>query len=135
MYKTSTYPLPEDKLKKLEEYLKELIGKEFVVPPQAPVAVAVFFVEKPEGSLRLVIDYRPLSRITSKDDYPIPKIQDLLNRLGQANWFSKLYLQKGYCNVAVAEEDQWRWAFRTRYATYQFPVAFRIWALPLFSIG
>ena len=121
-YKRSTYPLPEDKLAKLKEYLKELIDKEFIVPSQSPVAAPVFFVKKPDGSLRLVVDYRPLNKITIKDDYPIPKIQDLINRLGKAKWFTKIDLQKGYYQVEIAEEDRWKSAFKTRYGTFQFLV-------------
>lgn len=71
VYKRSTYSLPDGKLKKLKEYLKELIHKEFVVPSHSLVAAPVFFVGKPEGSLRLVIDCRPLNKITTKEDYPI----------------------------------------------------------------
>ncbi|PHJ26011.1 retrotransposon ty3-gypsy subclass, partial [Cystoisospora suis] len=116
-YKRSTYPLPDDKLTKLKEYLRDLIDKEFIVPSQSPVAAPVFFVKKPDGSLRLVVDYRPLNKITIKDDYPIPKIQDLINRLGKAHWFSKIDLQKGYYQVEIAEEDRWKSAFKTRYGT------------------
>ncbi|PHJ21918.1 retrotransposon ty3-gypsy subclass, partial [Cystoisospora suis] len=95
--------------------LKELVDKGFIVPSQSPVAAPVFFVGKKDGSLRLVIDYRPLNRITIKDDYPIPKIHDLINRLGKATWFTKLDLQKGYYQVEIAEADQWKSAFRTRH--------------------
>ncbi|PHJ15615.1 retrotransposon ty3-gypsy subclass, partial [Cystoisospora suis] len=68
----------------------------------------------------MVIDYRALNGITIKDDYPLPRIGDIINRLGQAKWFSKLDLQSGYHQVEVAEEEQWKMAFRTRYGTFQF---------------
>ncbi|PHJ20723.1 retrotransposon nucleocapsid protein, partial [Cystoisospora suis] len=121
-YKKGTYPLTDENLMKLKEMLNELVEKEFIVPSQSPVAAPVIFVGKKDGSLRLVIDYRPLNRITIKDDYPIPKIHDLINRLGKAKWFTKFDLQKGYYQVEIAEADQWKSAFRTRYGTYQFKV-------------
>lgn len=121
-YKKGAYPLTDENLKKLKEMLNDLVEKEFIVPSQSPVAAPVFFVGKKDGSLRLVIDYRPLNRITIKDDYPIPKIHDLINRLGKAKWFTKFDLQKGYYQVEIAEADQWKSAFRTRYGTYQFKV-------------
>lgn len=70
--------------------------------------------------MRLVIDYRGLNKITLKDDYPIPRIHDLIDRLGKAEWFSKLDLTAGYYQVQVTEADQWKTTFRTRYGTYQF---------------
>lgn len=74
-------------MKKLKEYLRELIGTELMAPLQAPLAAPVFFEEKPAGPLLLVIGYRPLSETTTEDDYPIPGIRDPINQLVcLANW-------------------------------------------------
>ncbi|PHJ19707.1 retrotransposon ty3-gypsy subclass [Cystoisospora suis] len=121
-YPTKCYNLSGEHLTKLKKYIKDLLDKGFIIPSQSPIAAPVFFVGKPEGSLRLVIDYRALNGITIKDAYPIPRIQDLINKLGKAEWYSKLDLQKGYYQVEVVEEHQWKTAFRTRYGTFQFRV-------------
>lgn len=81
---------------------------------QPPVGAPVFFVRKKDGPLRLVVDYWPLNRITMKFDYPMPRIQDLIIRLGEARWFTKLDLQKGYYQVEIAKEEQRKSAFKTR---------------------
>ncbi|PHJ17658.1 retrotransposon ty3-gypsy subclass, partial [Cystoisospora suis] len=115
--------MSEKKLSKLKELLQTLIEKGFIVPSSLPIAAPVFFVEK-KGTedLRLVIDYRELNKITIKDDYPIPRVHDLIDRLGKAQWFSKLDLTSGYYQVQVAESDQWKTTFRTRYGTFHFRV-------------
>lgn len=80
-YRRHTYPLSEDRLRVLKETSTELVEKEFMIPARTPVATPVFPVWKKDGSLRLVTDYRPLKRIAIKDDYPMPEIHDLVNRL------------------------------------------------------
>lgn len=90
----------------------------FIVPAQTLVAAPVFSVWKKHGSLQLVVGYRPLNRITTKGDYPMPKIHDSINRLVKARWFTKLDLQNGYYQVEIAKEDQWKSALKTTYGTY-----------------
>ncbi|PHJ19126.1 dna rna polymerases superfamily protein, partial [Cystoisospora suis] len=120
-YKKHTYAMSEDHLRELKELLRVLLEKGFIVPSNSPIAAPVFFVgKKGTEKLRMVIDYRGLNRITIKDDYPIPRINDLINRLGKGSWFSKLDLASGYYQVQVAEQDQWKTTFRTRYGTFQF---------------
>ncbi|PHJ18930.1 retrotransposon protein [Cystoisospora suis] len=122
-YRRGLYPMSEERLRKLKELLQTLIEKGFIVPSNSPIAAPVFFVEK-KGTedLRLVIDYLELNKITIKDDYPIPRVHDLIDRLGRAQWFSKLNLTSGYYQVQVAEQDQWKTTFRTRYGTFKFRV-------------
>lgn len=67
-------------------------------------------------------DYKALNKITLKDEHPIPRVQDLIRRLGKAQWFTKLDLQKGYYQVQVAPENQWKTAFKCRHGTLQFKV-------------
>ncbi|PHJ21784.1 os07g0510800 related [Cystoisospora suis] len=68
----------------------------------------------------MVMDYRGLNGITIKDEYPVPRINELINRLGKSSWFSKSDVASGYYQVRVAEHDQWKTTFRTRYGTFQF---------------
>ncbi|PHJ16379.1 retrotransposon ty3-gypsy subclass, partial [Cystoisospora suis] len=122
-YKKQTYAMSEDHLRELKELLRVLLEKGFIVPSNSPIAAPVFFVgKKGNEKLRMVIDYRGLNRITIKDDYPIPRINDLVNRLGKGSWFCKLDLASGYYQVQVAEQDQWKTTFQTRYGTFQFKV-------------
>ncbi|PHJ18738.1 rna-directed dna polymerase [Cystoisospora suis] len=104
--------LSDEHLLELKKLLTELLEKQFIVPSKAPIAAPVFFVGK-DGSLRMVVDYRPLNRLTIREGYPMPRIQDLINRLGKAKWFSKFDLWSGYYQVQVATDDQWKTAFRT----------------------
>ncbi|PHJ20548.1 retrotransposon ty3-gypsy subclass [Cystoisospora suis] len=113
--------MSEERSRKLKELLQTLLERELIVPSSSPIAAPVFFVEK-KGTedLFLVMDYRELNKITIKNDYPMPRLQDLIDRLGKAQWFSKLDSTSGYYQVQVAEPDQWKTTFRTRYGTFQF---------------
>ncbi|KAE8694701.1 RNA-directed DNA polymerase-like protein [Hibiscus syriacus] len=77
---------------------------------------------KHDGSLRMYIDYRALNKLTVKNKYPIPLIADLFDQLGGARWFTKLDLRSGYYQVRIAEGDEPKTAFVTRYGSYEFLV-------------
>lgn len=80
------------------------------------------FAKKKDGSIRLCVDYRGLNRVTKKSRYPLPRIDELLDRLSRAKIFSKLDLKTGYNLVRIADGDEWKTAFRTRYGAYEFLV-------------
>ncbi|PHJ19301.1 retrotransposable element tf2 155 kda protein type 1 [Cystoisospora suis] len=122
VYPKQCYNLSDQHLPELKKQLKDLLEKQIITPSQSPIAAPVFFVSKKDGTLRIVIDYRALNAITIREEYPIPRIHDLINRLGKAKWFSTLDLQSGYYQVEVSKPDQWKTAFRTRYGTFQFTV-------------
>ncbi|GJX24056.1 putative reverse transcriptase domain-containing protein [Tanacetum coccineum] len=82
----------------------------------------VLFVKKKDGSLRMYIDYRELKKLTVKNRYPLPRINDLFDQLQGSRYFSKIYLQSGYHQQRVHEEDVPKTAFRTRYGHYDFLV-------------
>ena len=82
----------------------------------------MLFVKKKDGSLRLCIAYRELNKLTIKNRYPLPRIDDLFDQLKGARYFSKIDLRTGYHQLKVRKEDVPKTAFRTRYGHYEFLV-------------
>ena len=116
------YSLSEVERFALREFLDENLKNQFVRPSQSSAGAPVLFIKKKDGSLRLAVDYRGLNKITKKDRYPLPLIPDLLDRLRSARVFTKLDLRGAYNLVRIADGDEWKTAFRTRYGSYEFQV-------------
>ena len=116
------YRMAPLELAELKTQLEELQDKGFIRPSVSPWGAPVLFVKKKDGSLRLCIDYRELNKITIKNKYPLPRIDDLFDQLKGAGVFSKIDLRSGYHQLRIAEEDIPKTAFRTRYGHYEFRV-------------
>jgi hypothetical protein len=116
-YRMSTPELVELKLQ-----LKEMMDKGYIRPSMSLWGAPVLFVKKKYGTLQLCIDYRQLNKVTIKNKYPLPKIDDLFGQLGGASIFSKIDLRFGYHQVQIKGEDIHKIAFRTRYGHYEFVV-------------
>ena len=106
----------------LKRQLQELTDQGFIRPSQSPWGAPVLFVPKKNGKLRMCIDYRALNKLTVKNSYPIPRIEDLIDQLAGSQIFSKIDLCSGYHQVRVAEADVQKTAFKTRYGLYEFVV-------------
>ncbi|GBG68941.1 hypothetical protein CBR_g3640 [Chara braunii] len=116
------YRMSPKELDELRRQLDELIEKGWIKPSSSPYGAPVLFVPKKEGELRLCIDYRGLNAITVKNAEPLPRIDDLLDRVQGCKYFSKIDLKSGYHQVEAQPEDQHKTAFRTRYGHYEFVV-------------
>ncbi|KAL4038651.1 hypothetical protein IC575_002274 [Cucumis melo] len=109
-------------LKELKVQLQELLDKGFIRPSVSPWAAPVLFVKKKDGSMRLCIDYRELNKVTVKNRYPLPRIDDLFDQLQGATMFSKIDLRSGYHQLRIKDGDVPKTAFRSRYGHYEFIV-------------
>jgi hypothetical protein len=112
--------LPE--LTELKIQLQELLDKEYIRPSVSPWGETILFLKKKDSTLRLCINYRQLNKMTNKEKYPLPRINDLFDQVGGANIFSKLDLRSSYHHVRIKDEDIRKTTFRTRYGHYEFVV-------------
>lgn len=108
MYRLS--PLEREEV---ERQIKELLSKGLIEPSLSPYGAPILFVKKKDGSLRMVIDYRALNKLTVKNRYPLPRIDDLLDQLQGSKFFSSLDLLSGYYQVPLHASDVPKTAFRT----------------------
>ena len=109
-------------LRLCEEYVKELLQKGFIAPSKSPYSAPIMFIPKPAGGHRVVCDWRALNALTIKNKYPLPRIDDTLDKLGSAKIFSSLDLNSGYYQIRISEEDAHKTAFTTPMGLYEFKV-------------
>ena len=116
------YRMAPAELKELKIQLQELLDLGFIRPSFSPWGAPVLFVKKKDGTLRMCIDYRELNKLTIKNKYPLPRIDDLFDQLQGSSVFSKIDLRSGYHQLRIRDEDIPKTAFRTRYGHYEFLV-------------
>ncbi|KAD3067306.1 hypothetical protein E3N88_35186 [Mikania micrantha] len=116
------YRLAPSEMQELSGQLQQLLDKGFIRPSFSPWGAPILFVKKKDGSFRMCIDYRELNKLTIKNRYPLPRIDDLFDQLQGATYFSKIDLRSGYHQLRVHEDDVPKTAFRTRYGHYEFLV-------------
>ena len=106
----------------VEQQVKKLLALGFIRPSTSPYGAPVLFVKKPDGSLRMCVDYRALNRITVKNKYPLPRIDLLLDQLAGAKFFTTLGLEQAYHQVRITAQDVPKTAFRTHVGSYEWLV-------------
>ncbi|KAL8119480.1 hypothetical protein AgCh_016850 [Apium graveolens] len=114
------YRMAPMEMKELAKQLQELLDKGVIRPSVSPWGAPVLFVNKKDGSMRLCIDYREVNKLTIKNKYHLPRIDDLFDQLKGACYFSKIDLRFGYHQLKIKPEDIPKTAFRTRYGHYEF---------------
>ena len=116
------YRLAPAKLREFQAQLEELLSKGFIWPSISPWGAPVLFVKKKDESLRLCIDYKQLNRVTIRNQYPLPRIDELFDQLQGSRVYSKIDLRSGFHQLRVREGDVPKTTFRTSYKHYEFMV-------------
>jgi hypothetical protein len=114
------YRMNHEELKELEVQLEELLAKGYIKPSKSPYGAPVLFVHKKDGTLRMCVDYRAVNKATVKNHYPLPRIDDLFDRLSGTKVFSRIDLRSRYYQIRIVEGDEEKTACRTRYSSYEF---------------
>jgi hypothetical protein len=116
------YNLTPEELVVLREYIDKNLKRGFITHSQSPCGAPVLFVKKSDGTLRLCVDYRGLNKLTVKNRYPLPLINEMLDRLAGARFFTKLDMREGYHLLRMGLGEEWKTAFRCRYGLYEYRV-------------
>eukprot|EP00899_Mesostigma_viride_P010405 jgi/Mesvir1/19366/Mv25210-RA.1 len=117
------YRMGPTELKELKQILVSLLEAGLIEPSNSPYSAGVLLVPKPNGKFRLVTDYRKLNDITVKSKYPLPRIDDIFNKVKGSTCFTVLDCADGFWQLRIAPEDCHKTAFVTPFGHYQFRVA------------
>ena len=116
------YNLSEYQLKTLREYIDKNLANGFIRPSKFSAGAPVLFTPKPDGTLRFCVDYRGLNSMTIKNRYPLPLIDEILDRLIGAQVSTKIDVKNAYYRLRIREGDEWKTAFQTRYGLFEYLV-------------
>lgn len=116
------YNMTREELLVLRKTLTDLTKKGWIRPSSSPAASPVLFARKPNGGLRLCVDYRGLNAITIPDRYPLPLFQETLRQISKAKWFTKLDVKSAFHRIRIRKGDEWMTAFRCRLGLFEWLV-------------
>ncbi|GKE94420.1 putative reverse transcriptase domain-containing protein, partial [Tanacetum coccineum] len=116
------YRLAPSEMQELSDQLQELADRGFIRPSTSPWGAPGLFVKKKDGSFRMCVDYQELNKLTIKNRYPLPMIDDFFDQLQGSSVYWKIDLRSGYHQLRVRDEDIPKTAFRMRYGHYEFQV-------------
>ena len=114
------YRIPQARLASAKQEVKEMLVAGVIVPSKSPWAAPMLLVPKKDGSVRPVIDFRKLNKVTVPDPFPMPRIEELIDQLATAKFITTLDLTKGYWQVPVHPASQEKTAFVTPFGKYHF---------------
>ena len=113
------YPMSAYQLEELNKYLSKMLAEGKIVHSKSPAGAPILFVPKPDGRLRLCVDYRQLNKLTILNTYHLPLMTELRERVAGATVFTKLVLKDSYNHIRIRKGHEWKTAFRTRYGHYE----------------
>ena len=116
------YRLSPKEKEEVEFQLRSLIKKGFITPSHSPFGAPILFKDKPDGSFRMCVDFRALNKQTIKNRFPLPRMDELLDLLTKAKYFTSLDLQQAYNQVQLLPEDREKTAFVTHLGLYEYKV-------------
>ena len=119
---SSIYSISPIKLKTLKAYIENYLANGFIRPSKSPPKAAILSDKKPDGSLKLCVDYCGLNNLTIKNWYLLLLVRELLDRLSWARQFIQLDLTNVDHQIKIREGDKWKTAFRTRYSHFKYQV-------------
>ena len=111
--------MSQGELQVLKKFFDENLAKGFIRASSSPAALPVLFVCKPGGGFRFCVDYKAFNAITVKNRYPLPLIQETLDRLTKAKFFTKLDIVAAFNKIRMAEGEKWKTVFRIKYGLFQ----------------
>lgn len=123
-FNSKIYPLSLAKQAELDTFIEEHLHSGRIRPSKSPIASPFFFIKKKDGSLRPVQDYHKLNTVTIKNQYPLPLISEVVHKLRDVHYFTKLDVRWGYNNICIQEGDKWKTAFTTNRGIYEPLVMF-----------
>ena len=115
-----TYRLTQKELKALKKEIRRLLEAGIIVPSKSDWVFPIIMVEKADGSFRLCVDYRKLNQITIGDQFPIPRIDDILEKVCNARYYALFDLKTGYWQVVLDLQSRQKTAFRTSDGLFEF---------------
>ncbi|KAI0992287.1 hypothetical protein K3495_g15899, partial [Podosphaera aphanis] len=116
------YGMTREELLVLRKTLTELQDKNWIRVSSSPGGAPVLFIKKPGGGLRFCVDYRALNAVTERDRYPLPLIRETMQILSGASWLTKVDVRSAFHRLRIAEGDEWKTAFRTRFGSFEWLV-------------
>src|SRR5258706_12083575 len=116
------YSMSDQDLKELKQWIEDNLSKSFIRASTSSAASPLIIVRKPGSSPRVCVDYRALNDITVKDRHPLPRIEESLNQIRGARYFTKIDLRRYFNQIRIQEGDEWKTAFCSRYRLFEFLV-------------
>ncbi|MCO5559564.1 hypothetical protein L7F22_013165 [Adiantum nelumboides] len=114
------YRVSQAQQEEIMRQVNELVEKGMVRPSSSPFCSPVLLVQKKDGTYRMCVDYRALNRITIKNRFPVPRVEDLFDKLQDSTYFSRIDLKSGYHQIRIVDEDIVKTAFRTTFGLYEY---------------